>query len=68
MKKVNFFNFPYYNIDIKKNTEDSLFLNKHKKNESKKLFVKIKFTSWCKSVNIKNEKLNFRVTSNSEAT
>ena len=62
MKKVNFFNFPSYNIDIKKNTEDSIFLRKVKKNESKRLITKIKFSSWCKSVNMQNEKLNIRVT------
>ena len=68
MKKVNFFNFPSYNIDIKKNTDDSIFLRKLKKAESKRLFTKIKFSSWCKSVNIENEKLNIRVTFKSAAS
>ena len=62
MKKVNFFNFPSYNIDIKKNTEDSIFLRKVKKTESRKYITKIKFHTWCNSVNIKNERLNIRVT------
>ena len=62
MKKVNFFKFHSYNIDIKKNTDDSIFLRKIKKTQSKRLFTKIKFSSWCKSVNIENEKLNIRVT------
>ena len=62
MKKVNFFNFPSYNIDIKKNTEESIFLRKIRKNESKKLITKINFSSWCNSVNIQNQKLNTRVT------
>ena len=62
MKKVNYFNFPSYNIDIKKNTEESIFLRKIRKNESKKLITKINFSSWCNSVNIQNQKLNTRVT------
>ncbi len=68
MKKVNFFNFPSYSIDIKKNTEDSIFLRKIIKTESRRLIRKIKFSTWCKSVNIENEKLNIRVTFKSEAS
>ncbi len=62
MKKVNFFNFPSYNIDIKKNTDDSIFLKKIIKTEPKRFITKVKFFSWCNSVNIENEKLNIRVT------
>ena len=62
MKKVNFFNFPSYNIDIKKYCEDSLLHRKYNKYESKKLILKTKFSSCCKFVNISNEKINFKVT------
>lgn len=60
MKKVNFFNFPTYNIYITKN-QDKTEIRKKSNLSRKRTFKKTTFNSWCKASTLENEKLNVKV-------
>ncbi len=63
MKKINFISLPSYFISVVK-TPDDIFI---KRNHDKKLyFKKIKFQSWCNSININRQKLIIKVMAKSE--
>ena len=64
MKKVNFFNFPSYNINVQKLIDNSFVLKKSTKNTFK--CERINFQSWCNLVKINQEKLIIKVVSKFE--
>ena len=64
MKKVNFFNFPSYNINVQKLIDNSFVLKKSTKNSIK--CVRINFPSWCSLINIDQGKLIIKVVSKFE--
>lgn len=58
MKKVNFFNFTNYNIEINKISGSICNLKKNNNG----FFSRVNFSPWCNSINLLKEKLSIKIT------